>query len=94
MGAAFGSLVGGWAGLSAAQRRLLVACGGGAGFATVYVPLGGALFTAEILLGSMALPVVLPALGCSVVATAVGWVFLGNAPTYTGVPDTPSYLPA
>lgn len=94
MGAAFGSLVGRWAALSTAQRRLLVACGGGAGFATVYnVPLGGALFTAEILLGSMALPVVLPALACAVVATAVGWVFLGDAPTYTGVPDYP-FLPA
>jgi H+/Cl- antiporter ClcA len=64
------------------------------GLATVYnVPLGGALFTAEILLGSMALPVVLPALACAVVATAVGWVFLGDAPTYTGVPDYP-FLPA
>jgi CIC family chloride channel protein len=94
MGAAFGSLVGGWAGLSTAQRRLLVACGGGAGFATVYnVPLGGALFTAEILLGSMALPVVLPALACSGVAAAVGWVVLGNAPTYPGLPDYP-FLPA
>jgi len=94
MGAAFGSLVGRWAALSTAQRRLLVACGGGAGFATVYnVPLGGALFTAEILLGSMALPVVLPALACAVVATALGWVFLGAAPTYTGVPDYP-FLPA
>jgi chloride channel protein, CIC family len=94
MGAAFGSAVGRWAGLSTAQLRLLVACGGGAGLAAVYnVPLGGALFTAEILLGSMALPVVLPALACSVVATAVGWVFLGRAPTYPGLPDYP-FLPA
>jgi H+/Cl- antiporter ClcA len=56
MGAAFGSVVGRWTGLSTAQLRLLVACGGGAGFAAVYnVPLGGALFTAEILLGSLCL---------------------------------------
>jgi H+/Cl- antiporter ClcA len=41
----------------------------------------------------MALPVVLPALACSVVATAVGGVFLGRAPTYTGLPDYP-FLPA
>jgi H+/Cl- antiporter ClcA len=56
MGAAFGSVVGRWTGLSTAQLRLLVACGGGAGFAAVYnVPLGGALFTAEVLLGSLCL---------------------------------------
>jgi len=41
-----------------------VACGGGAGLAAVYnVPLGGAIFTAEVLLGSFALPTVLPGLG-------------------------------
>ena len=53
------------------QRRLLVACGGGAGFAAVYnFPLSGALFNAENLLGSIYLPVVLPAVVCSWIATA------------------------
>jgi CIC family chloride channel protein len=42
MGAVSGSVAAGWAGLTPAQRRLLVACGGGAGLAAVYnVPLGG-----------------------------------------------------
>jgi len=95
MGAAFGSLVGRWAALSTAQRRLLVACGGGAGFATVYnVPLSGALFTAEILLGSMALPVVLPALACAVVATAVGWVSWATRPPTPACRTTPSCPPS
>ena len=95
MGAAFGSLVGRWAALSTAQRRLLVACGDGAGFATVYnVPLGGALFTAEILLGSMALPVVLPALACAVVATAVGWVSWATRPPTPACRTTPSCPPS
>ena len=71
------------AGLPRWQRRLLVACGAGAGMAAVYnVPLGGALFALEVLLGTLALPLVLPALATSVIATAVAWIALGNAPTY------------
>ena len=90
MGAVAGGLVGEWARLSDAQRRLLVACGGGAGLAAVYnVPLGGALFTAEVLIGSVTLPTVLPALACSAVATMVAWVSLGDNPVYAGVPDYP-----
>jgi CIC family chloride channel protein len=74
--------------LSAAQRRLLVACGAGAGLAAVYnVPLGGALFTAELLVGTVSLPVVLPALVCSAVATATAWVYLPRHATYPGLPD-------
>jgi H+/Cl- antiporter ClcA len=69
--------------LSDEQRRLLVACGAGAGLAAAYgVPLGGALFALEVLRGALALRLVLPALLASVVATAVSWLFLPNAPTY------------
>ncbi len=65
------------------QRRLLVACGAGAGLAAIYnVPLGGALFALEVLLGSVALPFVLPALLTSVTATAVAWIVVGTNPTY------------
>jgi chloride channel protein, CIC family len=65
------------------QRRLLVACGAGAGMAAVYnVPLGGALFALEVLLGTLALPLVLPALASSLIATATAWVVLPTAPTY------------
>ena len=43
--------------------------------AAVYnVPLGGALFALEVLLGSLALPLVLPALLTSLLATAVAWI--------------------
>lgn len=87
MGAVSGSLAGEWAKLSPEQRRLLVACGGGAGLAAVYnVPLGGALFTAEVLIGSMNLPVILPALGCAGVATLVAWLYLPNHATYLDIP--------
>lgn len=87
-GAAAGSRLSDWAQLPLWQRRLLVASGAGAGFAAVYnVPLGGALFALEVLLGTLALPLVLPALATSVIATAVAWISLGTHPTYA----VPSY---
>lgn len=82
-GAAIASTLGDRAGLPEWQRRLLVACGAGAGMAAVYnVPLGGALFALEVLLGTLALPLVLPALGTALIATAVAWVSVPKAPTY------------
>ena len=86
MGGASGSFLSGRFGLSPRQRRLLVACGGGAGLAAVYnVPLGGALFAAEVLYGSFALPVVLPTLVCSLVATATAWLYLPRSATYGAI---------
>ena len=65
------------------QRRLLVACGAGAGMAAVYnVPLGGALFALEVLLGTVTLPLVLPALLTSALATLVAWVAVPNHAVY------------
>src|SRR3984957_12316891 len=69
--------------LSDEQRRLLVACGAGAGMAAAYgVPLGSALFALEVLRGMLALRLVLPALLTSVIATLTAWLVLPNAPTY------------
>jgi CIC family chloride channel protein len=82
-GAAVASALSDWAKLPDWQRRLLVACGAGAGMAAVYnVPLGGALFALEVLLGTLTLPLVLPALATSLVATAVAWIALPTSPTY------------
>jgi H+/Cl- antiporter ClcA len=65
-----------------------VACGGGAGLACVYnVPFGGAIFTAEVLYGSFALPVVMPALATSLIATMVAWLYLPSGATYTDIPS-------
>ena len=87
MGGVSGSVSAGWFKLNTAQRKLLVACGAGAGLAAVYnVPLGGALFTSELLMGSIALPVVLPALACATIATAVGWIYLPQHATYLNIP--------
>jgi H+/Cl- antiporter ClcA len=76
--------------LSEEQRRLLVACGAGAGMAAAYgVPLGGALFALEVLRGVLSLRLILPALVTSLIASAVAWLALPNAPTYP-IPDYPS----
>jgi CIC family chloride channel protein len=77
--------------LSDEERRLLVACGAGAGMAAAYgVPLGGALFALEVLRGMLALRFVLPALVTSLVAVSVSWIFLPNAPTYIIPADSSS----
>jgi chloride channel protein, CIC family len=71
------------------QRRLLVACGAGAGMAAAYgVPLGGALFAVEVLRGVLALRLILPALLASACAAGVAWLLaMPNEPTY----PIPSY---
>jgi len=82
-------------GFSDEQRKLLVACGAGAGMAAVYdVPLGGALFALEVLRGVLALRLVLPALTASTIATIVAWVVIPSAPTYhlTLEPSFPSLM--
>jgi chloride channel protein, CIC family len=82
-GAVIASVLSDRARLSDEQRRLLVACGAGAGMAAAYgVPLGGAIFSLEVLRGVLALRLILPALLASATATAVSWVVLPNAPTY------------
>jgi H+/Cl- antiporter ClcA len=87
LGAAAGSLLARRVGLDARQARLVVACGAGAGMGAVYnVPLGGAVLAAELLLGSLALTVMLPALVSAGVATVVAWGFNGAGPTYVGLP--------
>src|ERR1700683_5436604 len=76
--------------LSDEQRRLLVACGACAGMGAAYgVPLGGALFALEVMRGKLALRFVLPALFTSLIATAVSWLALPDAPTYI-IPAYPS----
>jgi len=83
LGAASASQLAERAGLPVWQRRLLVACGAGAGFAAVYnVPLGGALIALEVMLGTLALPLVLPALLTSSIATAVSWLIIGQHVLY------------
>jgi H+/Cl- antiporter ClcA len=62
---------------------MMIACGAGAGLAAVYnVPLGGAIFTLEVLLNSFALSVAIPALTTAVIAAVVAWIGLGDRSQY------------
>ena len=91
-GAVFANLFADAEKLSDEQRRLLVACGAGAGMGAAYgVPLGGALFSIEVMRGKLALRYVLPALFASLIATGVSWIVLPNAPTYL-IPSFPLSL--
>jgi chloride channel protein, CIC family len=88
MGALIASKLGWWRRVTPFQRRFLAACGAGAGMAAVYnVPLGGAIFILEVLLGSVSLSLVLPALACCLIATAVAWPLLPSVAIYV----IPSY---
>ncbi|QKM49815.1 H(+)/Cl(-) exchange transporter ClcA [Burkholderia glumae] len=86
-----GALWAGWiahrVGLPAADQRLMVACGAGAGLAAVYnVPLGGAVFVLEVLLGTFGWRAAAPALVTSSIAAVVAWIGLGNEHQYTLAP--------
>ena len=87
--------VAGWlagrAGLSSEERRLLVACAAGAAFAAIYnIPFGGAVFAVEVLLGSLSLPLVVPALAASWIATAISWTVLPDRAYYPALPTYPA----
>ena len=83
LAALLGSLVGRWRKMSTAQLRLLVACGASAGIASAYnAPIGGALFVAEIILGTLAMESFGPLVFSSVVATLTVQQFLGSNPLY------------
>nr|WP_242621805.1 chloride channel protein [Komagataeibacter xylinus] len=70
-------------GLAPDDRRIIIACGAGAGLSAVYnVPLGGALFILEVLLGTVGQRAVLCAVGTSAIGAFVPWAVLGNLHQY------------
>ncbi len=65
------------------RLRLLVGCGAAAGIASAYnAPIAGALFVAEIVLGSVAMEIFGPLVFSSVIATLTVRGFLGAGPLY------------
>ncbi|HLP02899.1 MAG TPA: ClcB-like voltage-gated chloride channel protein [Opitutaceae bacterium] len=77
------SLLGRFRRMAPARLRLLVACGAAAGIAAAYnTPLGGALFVAEIVLGSIAMETLGPLLISSVVAVLVNGAVFNDGPLY------------
>ena len=82
-GAAFGAWIGRHFSLPREQRMLLIACGAGGGRGLVYnVPLAGALFAAELYMGSITLGTVAPALLTASIATVIGWIALPATAIY------------
>ena len=83
LAAMIASLVGRTAGLTRARLRLLVACGAASGIASAYnAPIGGALFVAEIVLGSIAMATFGPLVVSSAMATVVSRMLMGGGPIY------------
>jgi CIC family chloride channel protein len=77
------SQIGRWRHWSPPRLRLLVGCGAAAGIASAYnAPIAGALFVAEIVLGSMAMEIFGPLVFSSVVATLTVRGLLGGNPLY------------
>lgn len=71
------------AGITTRERRILIACGAGAGLAAVYnVPLGGAIFAIEVLLAEVSLATVIPAISASAIATVIAWIVVPIGPLY------------
>lgn len=92
-GALFASKIAELAKLDPGEWRVLTALGSAAGMAAVYnMPIGGALYGLEVLLGSFSLRLVLPALALGGIATFVSWIVLPSHPTYS-VPNYQLWLP-
>jgi CIC family chloride channel protein len=83
VGAAAGSFFGRQLATEPEEKRLLVACGAAAGIAAAYnVPIGGALFGLEVLLGSFALELFGPIVVACVTATLISRILIANHPSY------------
>lgn len=77
------SMAGRWRHWPTPRLRLLVGCGAAAGIASAYnAPIAGALFVAEIVLGSVAMEIFGPLVFSSVVATLTVRGFVGGDPLY------------
>lgn len=69
------------------RLRLLVACGAASGLAAAYnAPVAGAVFAAQIVLGSFSMTHFAPVVFASIIATMVSRFFFGIAPLYTVIP--------
>jgi CIC family chloride channel protein len=83
LAALFGSKLGALRRAPVTRRRLLVACGGAAGIAAAYnAPIAGALFVAEVVMGSIAMESFGPLLVAAVTANATVHHFLGYGPIF------------
>jgi len=83
-GAALGSLAGRWARMGVANMRILAAAGAAAALAAKYgAPIGGAVFSAELILGSASTGALLPLIVASFLAVLTRHVIMGHVPEYS-----------
>lgn len=91
MAAAFSAAAADRLGLTPEDRRIIVACGAGAGLAAVYsIPISGAIYTLEILLVSRSRRAVAPAFCTSAIAVLISTGFTRPTPFYSVPILTPS----
>jgi CIC family chloride channel protein len=86
-----GSMIASWLGsrlgLSPHRLKTLVGCGAAAGLAAAYnIPIGGALFAMEVILGNFALEIFGPIVVASVISTVLARAAEGDVPIYAA-PD-------
>lgn len=83
IGSSVGSAVGQFLQVNPQRLKVFVACGAAAGIAAAFnAPVGGALFSVEVILGDFAVAQFSPIVISSVVATVVSHHFLGDYPAF------------